>query len=116
MIHVANKSRNYYPSRGGMYNICKNLYRFGFVSKLLSLTWRDVLVKKIKKTHRAKEVSKLLSLTWRDVFNWDDEILLLCASRNYYPSRGGMYKNFWRKFFMKKLSRNYYPSRGGMYI
>jgi len=36
------KSRNYYPSRGGMYKEGKpKIFHLG-VSKLLSLTWRDV--------------------------------------------------------------------------
>ena len=40
----------------------------------------------------------------------------LRKSRNYYPSRGGMYAKYSDKYHEQfKESRNYYPSRGGMY-
>ena len=44
-----------------------------------------------KDTYSDDVVSKLLSLTWRDVLRskkWQKSAKL---SRNYYPSRGGMY-------------------------
>ena len=36
-------------------------------------------------------------------------------SRNYYPSRGGMYQLTQIAISGALMSRNYYPSRGGMY-
>ena len=64
-------SRNYYPSRGGMYLKKIALKKVGeFVSKLLSLTWRDVYMGEIEMEFLKKIVSKLLSLTWRDVSSW----------------------------------------------